>query len=230
MSEIMRFATVCHDARDKVQSYLTRHFKLSHVLQFWIPLALYAEFLLLMANTEMLISGSVALQFFARVLWNDCDLDLYIDVKYAQTVCQWLLTHNYLFIPSNHNPVPLPTLLNNIPPPHLPPHLRFEPANTLSYINRNHVLDFQHAISGKKIQIVTSNGSPLQTILKFHSSTSFSFSARQTSSLKPSTPEQPWSSTSSHTIVRIPSIPKQHWTKESGWYNLSILDLISERL
>ncbi|THH04355.1 hypothetical protein EW145_g5587 [Phellinidium pouzarii] len=62
------------------------------------------EFRVLQARTEMVVSGSSALQFMDRMVYPQSDLDLYVAKDHAAQVCGWLPTEDgrgYRFVPSD---------------------------------------------------------------------------------------------------------------------------------
>ncbi|KAI0832865.1 hypothetical protein BC628DRAFT_1309080, partial [Trametes gibbosa] len=56
----------------------------------------------LQARTGTLVSGSCALQFFARTRYPDSDLDLYVHMRHRREVGRWLLQEGYAYAPAPH--------------------------------------------------------------------------------------------------------------------------------
>ncbi|KAI0355447.1 hypothetical protein OH77DRAFT_1424945 [Trametes cingulata] len=54
----------------------------------------------LQARTGTLVSGSCALQFFARTVYPESDLDLYVHMRHRREVGRWLLREGYTFVPT----------------------------------------------------------------------------------------------------------------------------------
>jgi hypothetical protein len=109
----------------------------------------------------MIISGSIALEFFDRTKYADADLDLYVDHHYRQPIILWLKSIGYTFMPRpSIGPQSLDTVLNEIP----------RPTSPAVYPGAMLVLDFVRPNSRSRIQLITSSASPLELVLSFHSS------------------------------------------------------------
>ncbi|RPD67435.1 hypothetical protein L227DRAFT_491594 [Lentinus tigrinus ALCF2SS1-6] len=55
----------------------------------------------LQARTGTLVSGSMALQFFMRAVWEESDLDLYVHMRHRREVALWLLDEGYRYKPTD---------------------------------------------------------------------------------------------------------------------------------
>ncbi len=51
-----------------------------------------------------MISESIALQFFMRLFFPDCDLDLYVSLPHIEIVGAFLIGHGYEFTPTKSQP------------------------------------------------------------------------------------------------------------------------------
>lgn len=109
----------------------------------------------------MIISGSIALEFFDRIKYADADLDLYVDHHYRQPIILWLKSIGYTFMPRpSIGPQKLDTVLNEIP----------RPTSPAVYPGAMLILDFVRPNSQSRIQLITLSASPLELVLSFHSS------------------------------------------------------------
>ncbi|KAF8333315.1 hypothetical protein F5887DRAFT_922077 [Amanita rubescens] len=80
VTEIFRLSKTCHHLHDLTESYWSSQISLSRILEPYIGNENEIElFRGMMRKTGAVISGSTALQAFARVQYDDSDLDLYVD-------------------------------------------------------------------------------------------------------------------------------------------------------
>lgn len=171
MGEMVRFGWVSKEAQAKVISYIKRHFNISKVLKPFVSASDIDDFRRLMARTDMIISGSIALQFFARVTWPSSDTDLYVEKIHAAQIAAWLIEHDFVFQPCDQNPISWQEITHCTPDVLPDSCLCFEPLNTIGYILGDTVLNFKNNRTGRLAQVVMCNGTPLQSVLNFHSST-----------------------------------------------------------
>ena len=96
--EILLFSRTCRPFYNIVCSYIKRVFNIDRILSrfFADPVAFRA----LQARTGTLISGSSALQFFARTFYPESDLDLYIHSNWLPDVVEWMVQEGYVFVPA----------------------------------------------------------------------------------------------------------------------------------
>ncbi|KAI0755934.1 hypothetical protein BC629DRAFT_1271974, partial [Irpex lacteus] len=126
-----------------------------------------SAFRVLQSRTGAIISGSFALQFFARTAFSKADLDIYVAASARSDVGSWLLSQGYQFVArqrreynialdafhnietSRHGPVP----------------------GVVS------VMDFHRFVRGvrRKVQVHFVAVCPLYTILRFHSTVVMNF-------------------------------------------------------
>lgn len=168
MAELYRFARVSKEAHDRVKSYVRRKFNITKFLKRFVTEEFIEDFRRLMAATGMIISGSVALQLFACVLW-ESDIDLYVDKIHAETVASWFETNGYVFQPRDvHNTDwrHLTTFNSNVFPDKF---LSVEPCMPSGYLGGKNVLNFKNQ-DDKIIQIIMCDGTPIQSIIHFHTS------------------------------------------------------------
>lgn len=161
-------------------TYVQRTFSLEHVLKRFFTLPEIYYFRVLQSQTQMFISGSTALQFFDRSLYPDSDLDIYVEHRSRQTIVAWLCGIGYEFKPRqfrNSNVIfSLEEEMEVTVESHCtggsPSAPFFEPKVT-GYFGRGvtNVYNFFKYNPDRKIQLITSNHSPLEVVLNFHSST-----------------------------------------------------------
>lgn len=118
----------------------------------------------------MLISGSTALQFFERTFYPESDLDLYVEHRYCKTIALWLVAIGYSYEAREGHPEQLEEALGTTPPK-IVGTLDFLSSHIADYPDSGiiQVFNFHKSDSDCKIQLITSHHSPLELILKYHS-------------------------------------------------------------
>ncbi|KAI0083368.1 hypothetical protein BDY19DRAFT_910652 [Irpex rosettiformis] len=98
---ILRLARTCKAAHAAMRDYFPRAFNINkHLSHFFDdPLA----FRSLQAQTNTLISGSSALQFFDRSIYQGSDLNLYVSFLYRKEIGRWLVADGYEYVPSDED-------------------------------------------------------------------------------------------------------------------------------
>lgn len=146
----------------------------NHLSRFFVkPIA----FRSLQARTATVISGSNALQFLDRTFYPESDLDLYVyPGDNDREVGQWLIDEEgYQFTPNSLQPedfnVACQRMLNRKIKDHVENDVdRFHAQHcTYRIWGISSIYTFIRP-SGTKIQIITTENTPLQSILSFHSS------------------------------------------------------------
>lgn len=107
----------------------------------------------------MIISGSTTLEFFDHTQYFNSNLDLYVDHWFRWAVANWLQNIGYKFVPS--------ATLRTIT---LTDALKVKSDPTINYPTGILILDFLNSDCHTKIQLTTMNASPLELVLRFHSS------------------------------------------------------------
>ncbi|PPQ72060.1 hypothetical protein CVT25_013477, partial [Psilocybe cyanescens] len=156
-----------------VTSYLRRAFNVDKLFGRYFDdnSSIVDDFRRMQFETGLIVSGSSALHFLDRTgnKWTPGDLDLYVDHRFRREVCCWLEMHRYNFDPSprQHSCGTLQEFLEN----ETEAHMYGEVLSGARY-TRGLVLNFRKdgVHKGGKIQVITSNGSALSSILGFHSS------------------------------------------------------------
>lgn len=172
IADVVRFGWLCKATQFKVQSYIFRHFQLSVLLGRFFNTFDLSSFRALMATTQLLIGGSIPLQFFVREIWYGSDMDLYVDLNFAHLVGEWLLGHGFSYKPSKQQPLPPGLPIRSNANTSSSSQLVVQPSTITRYDDGKAVYNFVHRQTHRVVQLVACFGTPLQTILKFHSSTS----------------------------------------------------------
>ncbi len=168
-----RMSRTCRDVREATLDFATRAYDLNRRLGHYFNNT--PSFRELMAKTHLLISGSFALQFFDRTFYPGSDFDLYVHLDDdVIEVGRWLKTEGYAYMPSGRQASTLDA--------------EFEALNKEDALLQRYgqglavagVFSFEKQVEGvpgedtiRKVQIVVPSRnhlSPLETIIRFHSS------------------------------------------------------------
>jgi hypothetical protein len=95
---IFRYGCLNHQTHEILQSYMKSAFSIDRLLLRFFPDP--AKFRAIQRSTNTLISGSTALQFFARTLWPESDLDLYLWPGREAMLARYLIDAGYHFSPN----------------------------------------------------------------------------------------------------------------------------------
>ena len=139
----------------------------------YFPLIQYRNFRRLMKKTGeyftstgnrlnslgLLISGSVALQFFMGTTWSESDLDLYVHLEGADLVGEWLQLQGYSLLSGQR--------FQNHPHWNLP----CENTYTGHMLGIRCVFTFRHHLSAQQVQLIVATRNVMEIIFRFHSST-----------------------------------------------------------
>jgi hypothetical protein len=164
---LARFSRTCRGSYDAVNSFNRCAFNINQHLSRFIddPIG----FRSMQAQTGTLISGSNALQFLDRTLYENSDLDLYVHDLYRYEVGAFLQEHGYVFMPNERQdarfggPEYLRYGTTNL-------YKRNTEANDYNMQGVAAVFNFwKEGSSTHKIQLITATHSPLEIILNFHS-------------------------------------------------------------
>ena len=103
----------------------------------------------------------MALEFFDRTEYDNSNLDLYVDHRFRGPIAFWLQSIGYKFIPRHA-----------IGPQTLEMALEHTPATIHdgSYLKGIFTLDFLRGNHHSRVQLITTSASPLEKVLRFHSS------------------------------------------------------------
>lgn len=162
-AEIYRYSRTCKTAYVIAQSYIRRRFCIDNILGLYFSEKQIIEFRHLQFHTGMIISGSTALQFFNRLVYDDSDLDIYVDHRHRESVAIWLRDIGYIFKPTKRfGTKTLEEAIFGLSP--------FEDNTGLQYWGAMSLLNFEKESPQRKIQLITTDGTPITTVLNFHSS------------------------------------------------------------
>lgn len=168
---IFSLRLVCHFLNDIVELHCRSAFNIHRLLSrfFNHPTA----FRRMQARTRAVISGSAALQFFSRTVYNDSDLDVYVDIRAYKSVCRFMSSAGYVFHPTLRQ---VDDIEVSIRSSHWNADLHYPLASHALAT----VFDYRRDVMGvtRRVQIIFVDGehSVMEAILAFHSSTSSCFS------------------------------------------------------
>jgi hypothetical protein len=124
-------------------------------------------FRMLQAQHGIVISGSFALQFFARVHYTSSDLDLYVEYRHGFQLCAWLVSEGFICISSSD---------------FAKQYITGQTSNTKlssntglhrydSYVSSKIFTALTFTRGGKEVQVMTTKGCAMDVILNYHIST-----------------------------------------------------------
>lgn len=96
---LVRLGRTCKQAKASVESYISLAFNFNKYLQRFFPEALVPEFRSLQARTTTLVSGTSALEFFDRSVYEECNLELFTHSAHGLEVGRWLQQNGYTYKP-----------------------------------------------------------------------------------------------------------------------------------
>ncbi|PPQ82745.1 hypothetical protein CVT25_009299 [Psilocybe cyanescens] len=171
-ADLYRCSRTCTHTYTRVASYLRRAFNVNHLFGWYFDdnSDIVDDFRRMQFETGLIVSGSSALHFLDRTgdKWTPGDLDLYVDHHFRREVCCWLEMHSYDFDPSprQRSCGTLQEFLENETEAHM-----YDEVLSGARYTGGLVLNFRKdgVHRGKNIQVITSNGSALSLILRFHS-------------------------------------------------------------
>lgn len=182
LGERARFKHLSRQARDAVNTFNRRAHNVNKHLKLFFG-DNYLSFRSLQARTGTLISGSVPLQILDQSIYPGSDLDIYVDLKHALEVAQWIDGMGYTFVPSMdqlpfYEDIVSARLMSLGRPPHgskLSPSMleRKSAARTYGFKSLGFVLSFTKTMADgakRKVQVIAARESPMEVILNFHSS------------------------------------------------------------
>ena len=161
---LARLLQTCRALRISITDYFSRGFNITTRLAHYFPDP--QTFHHLQASTGTIISGSTALQFFDRTYYHDSDLDLYVPLVWRARVGHYLLDQGYTFAPNPRQKS------------HFDDAVQEERvlSNKAFYGNFKgiaSVFNFKKCTSRNetlKVQVIVAARSPMEIILRFHSS------------------------------------------------------------
>ncbi|RDB23172.1 hypothetical protein Hypma_009675 [Hypsizygus marmoreus] len=164
-------ASTCNDANGRVKSYQTRGFSLDHLLAPFFTTQDVLKFRVIQSKTDAVISGSTAVQFFARTRYPMTDLDIYVPHQHAYTIGAWLQEIGYQYQRSTRTlDFALAYLAASADQFPVEPDLY--PQKGISA-----VFSFKNHGQRRGIHLISVEYSPLEAILQFHSTCVMNFIA-----------------------------------------------------
>ena len=155
----------CRSVNHAVRVYMTRSFSIERILQRYFFQTL--PFRYLQARTGCLVSGSSALQFFDRSFYPDSDLDLYVSKGWAYDVGTFLLQEGYKFVRTSSQHPTFGVAVQE-------DRVATATAHYGNFRGISAVFTFQKRSkdgTNLKVQVMAAVRSPMEVILRFHSST-----------------------------------------------------------
>ena len=160
--DVLKISRTCRFMHDIVESYKPVAFSLASVLKAFIEHEDLTSLQEMMIQTRAIISGSTALQFFARTRYDNSDLDIYIPKGSLKKGADWLLAHGY----ESEKRIPAPE-----DPEDLFPNACAETPERYDCLDEIvGVYSFKKGNPSKVVQLVATRREPIYAILDFHSS------------------------------------------------------------
>ena len=163
---LIRLSQTCVIANRAVNHYIAHAFDVNHLLSRYFADTL--SFRHLQASTATIIGGSTALKFFTCTFWEDTCLDLFVPSVWAGEVGEFLLRSGYSFAPT---PLQHPTFDTALS------HSEVAEASVTSVPSFKGIVgsfDFTKSTpdcEGVKVRMMVVVRSPVEVILRSHSST-----------------------------------------------------------
>lgn len=171
-ADLLRYSRTSKTAYQMVSSYMRRAFNLQKLMDRFFTEIEMSSFRLWQSRTGMLISGSTALQFLDRTFYPESDLDIYVEHRYCKVIALWLISIGYTYGRARPglSDQDLEEALR-MTKFAIPKTIKFLPPSTPDYLDCGvaGVYNFHKADPDCKIQLVASHYSPVELILKFHS-------------------------------------------------------------
>ncbi|KAL0056852.1 hypothetical protein AAF712_016535 [Marasmius tenuissimus] len=169
------YSRVNRAANEAIKGFSKKGYQVERVLSRFFGPEDIRRFRILQYHVGFLISGSTALSFFEREVYENADLDVYVDLKYAIFIADFLERIGYIYEPYRTDfrhqrdkyPDELDDAINQF-------------SQELDELGREElnwnrypwggVVDVLHFRRGEReVQIILCEGSPLGVILGFHS-------------------------------------------------------------
>ncbi|KDR73334.1 hypothetical protein GALMADRAFT_142446 [Galerina marginata CBS 339.88] len=176
--DLFRYSRTCKEARNAVLFYIWRRFDIQNVLGRYFTSKQISMFRELQSATGMFISGSTALQFMAREVYPESDLDLYVEHRFRKPIALWLRSIGYnLVLHRTRKGLKLSfgqmvAGYYDADDGDLTPweDVQFDDAKEKhDYFGAKMVLNFEQSEPYRKIQPITSLQSPHEIVLNYYS-------------------------------------------------------------
>ena len=161
---LIRLLRTSRVLREVVTKYMEKAFNIEKILARYFPNP--SSFRFIQACTGTLISGSTALQFFDRSFYPESDLDIYVSKAWRVEVGQFLLQSGYQFVPHGRQRSVFENAVSE---------MRIMTSTALygNFRGISGVFNFvKQGARGErlKVQLMVSARSPIEPILRYHSS------------------------------------------------------------
>ncbi|KAF9256186.1 hypothetical protein L218DRAFT_1081483, partial [Marasmius fiardii PR-910] len=175
VKDLLSYSLVNRAAHSTVQDFYLRAFRIENVLCRYFQPQQIRGFRRMQRSTACLISGSTALSFFTREVYDGSDLDLYVESKFCREVARYIQSVGYVFQACRTELKHQAGLIDEAIKEML---VKVEESGDEGNFNdrtfegypMSGIADVFSFVRGeRKIQIIASFSSPLDVILSFHS-------------------------------------------------------------
>ncbi|KAF9072630.1 hypothetical protein BDP27DRAFT_1320313 [Rhodocollybia butyracea] len=167
------YSLINRECYEIVSSFNRRAFRVEKVLLRFFNQSEIDQFRMIQYHTGTLISGSTALQFFDLTIYEDSDLDLYVDIRYCSPLGKFLLRIGYQFQPFKYQKSKFDEALAEAVSHDIDVRIRRsedqESRETWEYETRGIASVFNFIRDGRMVQVIVSERCAMDVILAFHS-------------------------------------------------------------
>ncbi|KAJ3872441.1 hypothetical protein F5051DRAFT_339345, partial [Lentinula edodes] len=163
LPDLVALGRTCKQSRIDVTKYKERVFSIQHAYRNFFNVEEIAEFQKLQQSIGLLVSGSIALEFFNREAY-DGDLDAFCNVLYCKVAGEWLMSHGYLYQRKEGQAVEFIDSFSETPITSTT-----IDADTEEYRFSTVTAVWDFVKNSSKIQLIATCGAPLECIFSFHS-------------------------------------------------------------
>jgi hypothetical protein len=179
VKDLINYSKANRAANTAVREFYRRAFRVENILYPYFCREDIRAFRILQYSFGILIGGSTALSFFQRSGYAGSDLDLYVEIRFCAIVGQFLEEAGYRYTPAQFDDSTQATdLADAIDLAYTRASRTREGARTRAeqYDLKGMAGVFTFIRDdGKKIEVIGTRANPLEVILGYHSSTSYSF-------------------------------------------------------
>ncbi|KAJ3723376.1 hypothetical protein C8R42DRAFT_720496 [Lentinula raphanica] len=169
VEDLLNMRLTCHTGDLYVTDLLRRAYTIKRILCPFFDSDEICEFRELQANTGLVISGSAALQFFNREVYdtdtNKTDLDTYCFLSQAVTVANWLMSKDFRFRPRNDQLYTFRDDWNRV----RKPSTNSVVLHSDDYPTRMFTAIWDFVRNDRVVQVIAVRGSIMGAVLGFHS-------------------------------------------------------------
>ncbi|KAI5895918.1 uncharacterized protein SCHCODRAFT_0106346 [Schizophyllum commune H4-8] len=161
--DLVNYSQACKDTRRSAAAYGRMAFQIRHSLSTFMAEKDVRPFRDVMRRTGTVITGSVAIHFFARTPVDDDDLNLVIEWKHSKDLFSFIQSLGYVYVPRPTQEKSTVSAVNYA-------YLRYTHRDQYLGALPNTVLDVLPFARGTTfIRVMIANFSAMDTILSFHS-------------------------------------------------------------